>query len=154
VVFQDVDDPAVAATFGEVMCSTYKAFGAAGLITSGAGRDLDQVRAIDFPVFTNGTICAHGYCHTPQTHVPVRIGGITIHPGDLLHADRNGVTTIPTEIAAEVADIGDAFVEAENIILHYVRAGNPTPAGLRDAAGQCDAVIAGLRARVSHHAGG
>src|SRR5580692_6599224 len=43
VVFQDLDSPVAAATFGEVMCSTYKAFGAAGLITSGAARDLDQV---------------------------------------------------------------------------------------------------------------
>ena len=32
VVFQDLDDPPVAATFGEIMCSTYKAFGAVGLI--------------------------------------------------------------------------------------------------------------------------
>src|SRR5690606_16713792 len=45
VVFQDLDDPPVAATFGEVMCATYQAFGAAGLITSGGGRDLEQVRA-------------------------------------------------------------------------------------------------------------
>jgi len=152
VVFQDLDDPAAAATFGEVMCSTYKAFGATGLITSGAGRDLDQVRAIDFPVFTNGTICAHGYCHTPQTHVPVRIGGIVIHPGDLLHADRNGVTTIPLDIATELAGIGDEFIAAENFILDYVRAGNPTPDGLRDAARSCDEAIAALRARVSRHA--
>ena len=40
VVFQDLDDPCVSATFGEVMCTAYRAFGAAGLITSGAGRDL------------------------------------------------------------------------------------------------------------------
>src|ERR1051326_7271162 len=53
-VFQDLDSPAISATFGEVMCTTYKGFGAQGLITSGAGRDLDQVRAIDFPVFTEG----------------------------------------------------------------------------------------------------
>src|SRR5689334_11937201 len=38
VVFQDLDDPPVGATFGEVMCSAYKAFGSAGLITSGGGR--------------------------------------------------------------------------------------------------------------------
>src|SRR2546426_8732183 len=63
VVFQDVDNPVASATFGEVMCTTYKAFGATGLITSGAGRDLDQVEALAFPCFTNGTICAHGYCH-------------------------------------------------------------------------------------------
>src|SRR5438128_2050681 len=43
VVFQDLDDPPVAATFGEIMCTTYKAFGCVGLITSGAGRDIDQV---------------------------------------------------------------------------------------------------------------
>src|SRR5262249_26434342 len=36
VVFQDLDNPIAAATFGEVMCSTYKAFGAVGLVTSGA----------------------------------------------------------------------------------------------------------------------
>src|SRR5947209_17123241 len=48
VVFQDLDEPIAAATFGEVMCSSYKAFGAAGLITSGAGRDLDQVEALGF----------------------------------------------------------------------------------------------------------
>ena len=100
VVFQDLDDPAVAATFGEIMCTTYQTFGSVGLITSGAGRDLDQVRKIGYPVFTGGTISAHGYCHTPDVHVPVRVGGVMIYPDDLLHADVNGVTTIPKEIAA------------------------------------------------------
>src|SRR5262249_51565685 len=66
VVFQDLDDPVASATFGEVMCTTYKSFGAVGLITSGAGRDLDQVEALNFPCFTNGTICAHGCCHIVQ----------------------------------------------------------------------------------------
>src|SRR5262245_47180448 len=50
VVFQDLDDSPVAATFGEVMCSTYQAFGSTGLITSGAGRDIEQVKAINYPV--------------------------------------------------------------------------------------------------------
>src|SRR6266446_6250936 len=99
VVFQDLDDPVAAATFGEVMCSTYKAFGAAGLITSGAGRDLDQVEALQFPCFTNGTICAHGYCQIIDINVPVHVGGLTVQPGDLLHGDRNGVTTVSAEIA-------------------------------------------------------
>src|SRR2546423_11341287 len=35
VVFQDLDSPSVAATFGEVMCSIYQAFGAVGIVTSG-----------------------------------------------------------------------------------------------------------------------
>src|SRR5258707_11120752 len=71
VVFQDFDNPPASATFGEVMCTTYKTFGAAGLITSGAGRDLDQVESLQFPCFTNGTICAHGYCQIVQVHVAV-----------------------------------------------------------------------------------
>jgi 4-hydroxy-4-methyl-2-oxoglutarate aldolase len=111
----------VSATFGEIMCTIYKSFGAPGLVTSGAGRDLDQVRKLGFPIFTNGTICAHGYCHTPDIHVPVRVGGITIYPDDLLHADLNGVTTIPKEIAAEVAEVGDAYVAAEAVILDAMR---------------------------------
>ncbi len=72
-----------------------------GLITSGAGRDLDQVHKIGYPVFTGETISAHGYRHTPDVHVSVRVGGVMVYPDDLLHADVNGATTIPKEIAAD-----------------------------------------------------
>jgi 4-hydroxy-4-methyl-2-oxoglutarate aldolase len=123
VVFQDLDNPIAAATFGEVMCTSYKAFGAVGLITSGAGRDLDQVEALQFPCFTSGTMCAHGYCHIPSINVPVHVGGVMIHPGDLLHGDRNGVTTIPHAIASEVAHACADLVAAEAVVLDYVRAG-------------------------------
>src|SRR5262249_48844671 len=92
VVFQDLDNPVASATFGEVMCTTYKAFGAASLITSGAARDLEQVEALAFPCFANGTICAHGYCHIVSINVPVHVGGVMVNPGDLLHGDCNGVT--------------------------------------------------------------
>ena len=149
VVFQDLDDPALAATFGEVMCTVYQAFGAVGLITSGAGRDIEQVRAIGFPVFTNGTICSHGYNHIPQIHVPVRVGGLTVFPDDLLHADRNGVTTIPVEIAGEVADIGAEFVAAETIVLDAMRKGAPTPAILAAARAEMAAQVQQLIRRVS-----
>lgn len=149
VVFQDLDDPAVAATFGEVMCTTYQTFGAVGLITSGAGRDLDQVREIGFPVFTGGTICSHGYNHIPEVHVPVHVGGIFIYPDDLLHADVNGVTTIPRDIATELADIGDAFVAAETVILEALREGKPSVKILKEARAEAGAQIARLREQVS-----
>ena len=149
VVFQDLDEPTAAATFGEVMCTTYKAFGAVGLMTSGAGRDLDQVRAINFPVFTNGTICSHGYNHIPQVMVPVHVGGIFVYPDDLLHADVNGVTTIPPEIAAELADAGDEFVAAEKVVLDAMRGAAPTPEGFREVKAEMDARVTQLRARVS-----
>jgi regulator of RNase E activity RraA len=149
VVFQDLDDPSVAATFGEVMCTTYQAFGAVGLITSGTGRDLEQVRAIGFPAFTNGATCAHGYCHILQVHVPVHVGGLAVYPDDLLHGDLNGVTSIPREIASEVAAIGDEFVGAEAFIMDVLRGPDPTLAALREARAEAGAVITALRKRVS-----
>jgi regulator of RNase E activity RraA len=121
VVFQDLDDPPVGATFGEIMCSVYQAFGAVGLITSGGGRDLSQVRKLGFPVFIGSTICSHAYSHLGDVGRPARVGGLVVHPGDLLHADADGVTSIPSEIAAEVADATDEFVAAEKILLDYAQ---------------------------------
>lgn len=121
VVFEDIDDPPVAAVFGEVMCSTYQAFGSVALVTNGAGRDLAQVRALRFPVFTGGTICSHGYCHMLHLGLPVRVGGLMVSQGDLLHGDANGVTSIPTEIASDIADMAGDFVRAEAIMLDYVK---------------------------------
>ena len=148
VVFQDLDEPVAAATFGEVMCTTYQAFGAAGLITSGAGRDLDQVAALNFPAFTGGTICSHGYCHIPQIHVPVGVGGITVHPGDLLHGDRNGVTTIPPEIATEIPEVCREVMEAEEIVLGYLKSPGRTAKGFAEARKECAARIDAVAKRV------
>lgn len=148
VVFQDLDEPTASATFGEVMCTTYKAFGAKGLITSGTGRDLDQVQAIGFPCFTAGTTCAHGYCHILSVNVPVTVGGLVIFPGDLLHGDRNGVTTIPPEIASEVPEACRELMAAEQIVLDYCRSGHVTPQGLTEARNECAAGFAELGKRL------
>jgi regulator of RNase E activity RraA len=148
VVFQDLDSPVAAATFGEVMCTTYKAFGAVGLITSGAGRDLDQVEVLNFPCFTGGTMCAHGYCHIPQINVPVHVGGVMVQPGDLLHGDRNGVTVIPTEIASAVAHACAEYVAAEAIVLDYLKTGKIDPKGYGAARAACQEQIAVLGKRL------
>lgn len=148
VVFQDLDSPVAAATFGEVMCTTYKAFGAVGLITSGAGRDLDQVDLLDFPCFTSGTICAHGYCHIPSVNVPVHVGNVMVSPGDLIHGDRNGVTTIPPSVAGQIADACEELMAAEAIVLGYLKAGNVTPAGYAEARKACKARIDALAKRL------
>lgn len=149
VIFQDLDDPAVSATFGEVMCTTYKTFGAAGLITSGAGRDLDQVEALDFPCFSNGTICAHGYCHILHVNVPVRVGGVMICPGDILHGDRNGVTSIPNQVASAVAHACPEFMDAEAIVLDYLKSGDVTPKGYDKARQECKAKIDALAKKLT-----
>ena len=131
------------------MTTIYKGFGSAGLITSGAARDLDQVRAIGFPCFSDGVICSHGYPHLVDLEVPVRVGGLTVHPGDLIHGDANGVTNIPHEIASEVAQACEEFAAAEEVVLAYIRAGNITPTGLGEARKECGAMIAKIGERVA-----
>ena len=137
VVFQDLDDPPVAATFGEIMCTTYKAFGCVGLITSGSGRDLDQVEPLKFPCFTSGTMPSHGYTQIVELEVPVRVGGVWVNPGELLHGDRNGVTTIPVELAALTAEGCAGFVDAESVVLEYLRKGSATAKGFAEARDEC-----------------
>ena len=148
VVFQDLDTPVKSATFGEIMCTTYKSFGAVGLITSGAARDLDQVEAIGFPCFADGAICAHGYCHILQIDVPVHVGGVQVTPGLILHGDRNGVTTIPNEFASQVAHACVEFVAAEQIVLDYLKTPNITPKGYGEARKACKDRIDALAKRL------
>jgi regulator of RNase E activity RraA len=148
VVFQDLDDPSVSATFGEVMCTTYQAFGAVGLITSGTGRDLDQVEALNFPCFTGGTIASHGYCQVVDLSVPVRVGGVTLYPGDLLHGDRNGVSTIPLHLAEPTADGCVDLMKAEAVVLDYLKSGKVTAAGYDQARKECHRLINELQKRL------
>ena len=148
VVFQDLDEPTAAASFGEVMCTTYKTFGAVGLVTSGAARDLDQVRAIGFPAFSNGVNPSHGYGHIVDVMIPVHVGGVTVLPGDLLHGDCNGVTTIPNAIASELVDIVAEFVAAEEIVLDHLNSESPTVKGFAEARKAYKAVVDELTARV------
>jgi regulator of RNase E activity RraA len=150
VVFQDLDDPPAAAVFGEVMCSTYQAFGSTGLVTNGAGRDLEQVRALKYPVFTGSTICSHGYCHMLHLGLPVRVGSLMVNSGDLLHGDANGVTNIPLEIASEVADLAGEFLAAEELVMNYVKSpGEKSIARYNELRKEFQALVAKLTQRVA-----
>ena len=124
VVFQDLDDPAVGATFGEVMCASYQSFGAVGIVTSGPARDLDQVRRRGFAAFSNGVVSSHSFSHITSIHEPVRVGGMEVRPGDLLHADANGVCGIPLAIASEVAHAAAELVAAESAVMRFADSGS------------------------------
>ena len=133
VVFQDRDEPPTGATFGEVMCTIYQSFGCSGLITSGAGRDLPQVRNLQFPVFLGSTICSHAYCHLLELNIPVEVGGLTIQPGDLLHGDCNGVVVIPQDILGSLPFACREFAAIEEQLLKDVRASSGNPDALQRA---------------------
>ena len=69
--------------------------------------------------------------------MPVRVGGIWVNPGDLLHGDRNGVTTIPNELAAQRGGRLIRFMAAESVVLDYFKAGNANAAGYATARDEC-----------------
>ena len=125
IVFQDLDDPPQAATYGEVMATTFQSFGFSGLITSGAARDIEQVRRMRFPCWASSVNVSHGYCHFLASNMPVVVGGLQIKPGDLLHADANGIVSIPHSLAAGVAELCLPFIEAEQVVIDHLRSERP-----------------------------
>ena len=113
-VIQDLDDPPMqGAMFGDVTAGIHMALGAVGHITNGSVRDLDEVREMDFQFFAAGPSVSHAYVHLVAYGTPVQIGGLTVHPGDLLHADEHGVCLIPLEIADQVAAAARQVLENE-----------------------------------------
>ena len=148
VVLQNLDTGGSAAIFGDVMCNSFKAFGATGLVTNGPGRDFVGINPLAFPVFCDGIVCSHGYNHLLDLHVPVQVGGISIYPDDLLHGDANGVTTIPREIAPDVADACAEFAAAEQIIIDLAQSGKASAAELRDAYDEKARLVAELGERL------
>jgi 4-hydroxy-4-methyl-2-oxoglutarate aldolase len=122
VVVQDIDEtPCVGSMWGEVNGTVFTALGCAGTITNGGVRDLDEVRAMGFHFFASCVIPSHAYVHTVDVGKPVLIGGLTIHPGDLLHADQHGIITIPHEIAAEVAARAREVEANERTMIEFFR---------------------------------
>ena len=92
--------------FGGMMSSTAHALGAIGLVTNGGVRDLDQVRELGFHFFAPGTVVSHGAGAFPnilEVGNPVTISNQIIRPGDLIHADKNGLIIIPEEVADQVS---------------------------------------------------
>lgn len=105
VVIQDLDEPTGIGSFwGEVNANIHQAFGAIGVITNGCVRDLDEMRNLGFHAFAGSVGVSHAYVHVVDVGVPVRIGGLDVQPGDLLHADQHGVISIPFEVAADLPD--------------------------------------------------
>ncbi|MBZ0297682.1 MAG: RraA family protein, partial [Anaerolineae bacterium] len=149
VVFQDLEGAAAAATFGEVMCTSYKTFGAVGLVTNAPGRDLEQVKALNFPIYMNGSVASHGYIHMLDMHVPVYVGGVAVYPDDLLHGDLNGVAVIPKNIAADVADACAEYIAAEQVLFDALRGESPTLKKLREAIVEKDALVEALQKRIT-----
>ncbi|MFN2459736.1 MAG: RraA family protein [Candidatus Velthaea sp.] len=116
-VIQDVDDPPVGAFWGEVQSNIHRALGCEGAVTNGGVRDLREAHALGFHYYAGSVMVSHAYVNLLDHGEPVEIGGLTIHPGDLIHADRHGVHVVPLEIARDIPAACETLAAKERRII-------------------------------------
>jgi regulator of RNase E activity RraA len=118
LVMQDLDNPRPVGSFwGEVQATLHRALGCVGAISDGGVRDLDEARRLGFQFCAPRVLVSHAYVHIVQMGVPVVVGGLTVRPADLLHADQHGVVHIPEALAREIPAAAARVEEAERQII-------------------------------------
>jgi len=91
------------ALVGEIMTSIAQSRGAAGMVIDGAIRDARAISQSDFPCFARAAIHRGPYKNGPgELNVPVTVGGMIVHPGDIVVGDEDGVVAFPAAIAADL----------------------------------------------------
>lgn len=124
-VVQDLSPTPGGAYWGEVNSSLHKALGSQGVITDGTVRDLDEVERLGFHLFASGVQVSHGHAHLEDFNQPVKVFGMDVLSGDLVHADQHGAVVIPHEIAREVAQAAQRVDLSEKPMLAACKLANP-----------------------------
>ncbi len=132
VVLQEIGgDRDRAAHSGEVMATIFTRLGAIGLVSDCGVRDLSAVRKLGFHYFARGAVASHASYRIVRTGVPVQMTGVTIRTGDLLHADENGLITIPEAGRDRLPGLIEEIFSNERALLEFVRGSGFTAAQLR-----------------------
>ncbi|WP_018353634.1 RraA family protein [Longispora albida] len=99
---------------GGNVCAVAQRRGVAGFVLDGLIRDLGEIRENGFPVFARGIIPIPGTKGAAgPLNTPVRCGGVTVAPGDIVVADEEGVVAVPAARAAEILAVAQAKLAKE-----------------------------------------
>jgi len=106
--------------------------GVRGVIADGPVRDIDEARELDFPIFTNRLTCltARNRVVEKETNGPIRIGDVTVHPGDYVVADGSAVIIISPDKVMAVLDAAEAIVAREAAMIAQIESGTTMSAVL------------------------
>jgi regulator of RNase E activity RraA len=121
-VIQDLDGANVGhgAFWGEVNSAVHKALGCLGVVTDGSIRDIPQW-APGFQALAGSIGPSHASVHLQNFDEPVTVAGMTVRPGDLIHADGHGAIVVPPETAADLPAACDLLTRREAVILDVAR---------------------------------
>jgi 4-hydroxy-4-methyl-2-oxoglutarate aldolase len=122
LVLEDQDDPPGRGAFvGDMHAAILKALGCIGYLTNGAVREIPSVRTLGIQLFAGSVAVSHAYAHIFDVGASVNVAGMEVRPGDLLHGDRHGVLTVPTEIAAAVPAVAADLHRREQKVIDFCR---------------------------------
>ena len=124
VIVVDGKGDLAAALMGEIMCQQAVAIGVVAVVIDGAVRDAEAIRALGLPMYAAGLNPNGPTKFVPgRINHPISIGGVSVHPGDLVVGDGDGVTVIERAKAASLLPLAAEKVVAESKRIADIRSG-------------------------------
>lgn len=113
------------ALWGELLTATAKMRGSVGAVVDGYHRDTPQVLSQNWPVFSKGCWAQDSSLRTyvVDYRCPIEIGQVTIHDGDIIFGDIDGVLIIPKQIAQEVIERALEKAAGEKLVRKAIEGG-------------------------------
>jgi 4-hydroxy-4-methyl-2-oxoglutarate aldolase len=104
------------ALWGELLSTAARAHGCAGVVLDGLTRDAAKILEMDFPVFATGfcPLDSKGRLECTEHGTPIRIGESSVHTGDWVFGDIDGVVIVPAELAERAFTLAMEKVSGEN----------------------------------------